>query len=143
MFEGIVNDFDLDAWLHTGRGATTPARIAFHILKGVRYYIEDPTTIHFASGKSFESDWATVGEGDLPSQTDILVCVNEMKGKVNTWLSEMDFTAENRSFEWAGQTKCGVVIFLLRHSLYHIGELSSLLNESRNGEAEDNFVKAL
>ena len=71
MFEGIVHDFDLDAWLHTGRGSTTPARIAFHILKGVRYYIEDPTTIHFASGKSFESDWATVKEEDFPSQKDM------------------------------------------------------------------------
>jgi hypothetical protein len=55
----------------------------------------------------------------------------------------MDFGAENRSFDWAGETKLGVVIFLLRHNLYHIGELSSLLNESRNGEAEDHWVKAL
>ena len=53
--------------------------------------------------------------------------LNGMKGKVNTWLSEMDFNAENRSFEWAGETKCGVVLFLLRHSLYHMGELSSCL----------------
>jgi hypothetical protein len=35
VFERIVKDFDNDAWLHTGRGAITPARLAFHILKGV------------------------------------------------------------------------------------------------------------
>jgi hypothetical protein len=98
VFEGIVRDFDTDAWIHIGSGTTTPARMAFHILKGVKYYLEDSSTIAFASGKSFEFDWETVDE---------------------------------------------VVIFLLRHSLYHIGELSSLLNESKNGVAEDNWVKAL
>jgi hypothetical protein len=66
-----------------------------------------------------------------------------LQAKTEKWLSEMDFHAENRSFEWAGETKLGVVLFLLRHSVFHIGELSSLLNESKNGDAEDNYVKAL
>jgi hypothetical protein len=143
VFEGIVKDFDNDAWIHTGRGTTTPVRIAFHILKGVKYYIEDSTTILFASGKSFESNWETVKEENLPSRNDVLTCINELKVKTEKWLSEMDFNSENRSFEWAGETKLGVVLFLLRHNLYHIGELSSLLNESRNGDVEDNYVKAL
>jgi hypothetical protein len=80
VFEGIVKDFDKDAWIHTGRGTTTPARTAFHILKGVKYYIEDSSTILFASGKSFESNWETVKEEDLPSQNDILACIYELKG---------------------------------------------------------------
>jgi uncharacterized damage-inducible protein DinB len=143
VFERIVKDFDNDAWLHTGRGAITPARLAFHILKGVKYYIEDPTTVLFASGKSFESDWETVKEEDLPSQDDILTCIDELKAKTEKWLSEMNLDSENRSFEWAGETRLGVVLFLLRHSLYHLGELSSLLNESRNGDVEDHYVKAL
>ena len=143
VFERIVKDFDKDAWRHTGRGTTTPVRLAFHILQGVKYYIEDSATLLFVSGKSFESNWKTAPEEELPSQNDILVCINELKAKTEKWLAEMDFHAENRSFEWAGETKLGVVLFLLRHSVYHIGELSSLLNESKNGDAEDNYVKAL
>ena len=143
VFERIVKDFDKDAWHHTGRGTITPVRLAFHILQGVKYYIEDSTTLLFASGKSFESNWKTAPEEDLPSQNDIVACINELQAKTEKWLAEMDFHAENRSFEWAGETKLGVVLFLLRHSVYHIGELSSLLNESKNGNAEDNYVKAL
>jgi hypothetical protein len=143
VFERIVKDFNNDAWLHTGRGVITPARLAFHILKGIKYYIEDPSIIVFASGKFFESNWETAKEEDLPSQNDILICINELKVKTERWLSEMDFNAENRPFEWAGETKLGVVLFLLRHSLYHLGELSSLLNESKNGDVEDIYVKAL
>ena len=66
-----------------------------------------------------------------------------MKEKTERWLSDLAYGAENKSFPWAGETQLGVVIFLLRHSLFHIGELSSLLNESKNGVVEDHYVKAL
>jgi hypothetical protein len=112
-------------------------------LKAVRYYLEDSTTVLFASGKSFAGDsWAIVEE-DLPSQNDILVCIGEFKVKTEKWLSEMDFGSENESFEWAGETRLGVALFLLRHSMYHLGELSSLLNESRKGDVEDSYIKAI
>ena len=143
VLEGIVKDFDQDAWIHTGRGVITPARLAFHILQGVKYYIDDSSTILFVSGKSFENKWETTREENLPSQNDILACVNELWAKTEEWLCEIDLNAENKSFPWAGKTKLGVALFLLRHTLYHMGELSSLLNESRNGDVEDNYVKAL
>ena len=142
ILEGVVKDFDDESWLHTGREATTPARTAFHILQGVKYYIEDTSTVIFASGKSFEGDWKTVKEEELPSQDDTLKCMNELEAKTENWLREMDYDSENSAFPWAGKTKLGVAIFLLRHTVYHIGELCSLLNESKNGEAEDNWIKA-
>jgi hypothetical protein len=143
VFERLVKDFDAGAWLQTGRGAITPVRLSFHILQSVKYYLEDTSTIHFASGKSFENNWQTAKTDDLPSQNDILACIHEMRGKTEKWLSKVDYHAENNSFPWAGETKLGVVIFLLRHNLFHIGELSSLLNESKNGAVEDHYVKAI
>jgi hypothetical protein len=143
VFAALVRDFEREAWLHTGRGVITPARLAFHILQSNKYYIEDPSTMFFPSGRPFENKWETAPEEDLPSQDDILACINELGAKAEEWLCVMDLNAENKSFPWAGKTKLGVVLFLLRHALYHIGELSSLLNESRNGEVEDNYVKAL
>jgi hypothetical protein len=83
-----------------------------------------------------------VSEEELPSRDDVLACMNELEAKTDRWLSEMDFDAENLTFDWAGKTKLGVVIFLLRHSVYHIGELGSLLVQSKNGEVEDNWIKA-
>jgi hypothetical protein len=141
MLEGIVKDFDKTAWIRTGREPITPARLAFHILKSIRYYIEDSNTILFDSGISIESNWETVKEKDLPSQSDIVTGINELKVRTEKWLSEMDFHSENKSFEWVGETKLSVVLFLLSHTVYHIGELGSLLNESRNGEVEDHYIK--
>ena len=113
VFEGIVNDFDNDAWIHTGRGTITPVRLAFHILQAVKYYIEDSTTIVFASGKPFASNWETVKEDSLPSQDDILICISELKAKTKEWLSEMYFDSENTSFGWAGETRLGVALLEL------------------------------
>jgi uncharacterized damage-inducible protein DinB len=143
VFEAIVNDFDETSRLETGRGAITPVRLALHILQSTKYYLEDKSTIVFDSGKPFDVSWENATENELPSQTDIVTCIHEMQDKTEEWLSEMDFGAENKSFPWAGETKLGVVIFVLRHSLYHIGELSSLLNESRNGVVEDHYVKTI
>ncbi|MGZ6266661.1 MAG: hypothetical protein ACXWN4_07135 [Candidatus Limnocylindrales bacterium] len=143
MLEGIVKDFDEDSWLHTGRGAITPARTALHILQGVKYYIEDSTTVAFASGRPVDCSWQTANQNELPSQGDVLACACALKARTDEWISAIDLDADNESFDWTGTTKFSVVMFLLRHSLYHIGELSSLLNESRHGEAEDNWYKAL
>ena len=143
VFERLVNDFDDTSWIHTGRKATTPARLSFHILKATKYYIEDKSTIEFASGKSFDINCETANEEDLPSRSDVIACIKEFAKKTESWIVEMDICAVNQAFEWAGKTKLGVVLVLIKHSVYHLGELSSLLNESKNGEAEDNYVKAL
>ncbi|MBN2086673.1 MAG: DinB family protein [Anaerolineales bacterium] len=143
VFERLVNDFDDDAWLHAGRRAVRPARLAFHILHAAKYYLEDVSDLHFASGKPFEVNCETVKEENLPSRADVIDCIRRFHRKTESWLSGTDFSAQNTAFPWAGATKLGVVVFLMRHSLYHLGELSSLLNESRNGDVQDHYVKAL
>ena len=142
-FAGIVKDFDDDAWLHTGKGIVIPVRIAFHILKATTYYLEDESTVLLAAGKPFDGNWDAVEEKDWPSQSDIVAGIDALQVKTEKWLSEMDFDAENKTFGWAGATKLGVALFLLSHTLYHVGGLNAFLEESKNGKAEDQFVKAL
>jgi hypothetical protein len=143
VLAGIVKDFERETWLHFGCGTMTPARDTFHLLQGVKYYIEDTSIVTFASGKSFDSHCGTAPEAELPSQADVLACITELQANTEAWLSHMDFAAENKTFEWTGKTQLSVALFLLRHMLYHLGELSSMLNESKHGVAEDNWVKAL
>ena len=143
VFERLVLDFNSDGWISTGRGATTPVRLSIHILQATKYYLKDQSEINFASGKAFDIDSENVSADELPSQNDIRMCIGEFRTKTEKWLHEIGYDEENKSFKWAGDTKLGVVIFLLRHSLYHLGELSSLLNESKNGKVEDHYVKAL
>jgi len=143
VFARLVKDFDDHAWIHAGRNTTTPARLSLHILQATKYYIEDQSDTEFVSGKAFGVDSATAKEDDLPSRKDILNSIDHFSKKTENWLTVIDYLSTNETFPWAGKTKLGVVIFLLRHSIYHLGELSSLLNESRKGNVEDNYVKAL
>jgi hypothetical protein len=143
VFERLVDDFDDVAWLHAGRKTGTPARLSFHILKSVKYYIEDASVTAFASGKAFDVDCGTAAEAELPSREDVVLCIREFARISEAWLAGMDLAAANEPFPWAGKTRGGVALFTLKHATYHLGELSMLLNESRNGETEDNFVKAL
>ncbi|MBN2502622.1 MAG: hypothetical protein JXB38_17715 [Anaerolineales bacterium] len=143
VFAELVRTFDADAWLHTGRDATTPARLSLHILQSTKYYLEDVSELMFASGKPFDCNSMTTPNADLPSQNDILDCIETFRGKTECWLAEMDYASTEHPFDWAGATRLGVALFLLKHSVYHLGELSSLLNESKHGEAEDIYVKAL
>jgi hypothetical protein len=139
----LVNDFDPCAWIHTGRGAITPVRLSVHILQAAKGYMQASAPLRFASGKAFDCNWITGQDDDLPSQADVLASIDELLEITKQWLLEMDLAGENSAFPWAGKTKLGVVLFLLRHNLFHIGELSSLLNESKNGAVEDHYVKAL
>jgi hypothetical protein len=143
VFRRLVHDFDDQTWLHTGRKVMKPARLSLHVLKSTKYYIQDDSTIIFPSGKPLALNGMTVDDSELPTRQDLIWGINEFAQKTEAWLSGMDLASPNEAFDWAGKTKLGLVIFLLKHSLFHIGEISCLLNESRNGEAEDNYVKAL
>ncbi len=143
VFERLVVDFDAEAWLQAGRDANTPVRLSWHILQSVKSYLADTSALQFASGKSFARDWVQVTESQLPSQADILACLLEMQSRTEKWLAELDTSAANEAFPWAGETQLGVVIFLLRHTMYHLGELSSLLNESKRGQVADHYAGAI
>lgn len=142
-FNGIVAEFDVKAWLRTGYGSMTPARTAFHILKGVKYYIGDESSMTFASGVPFDLDMEKVAAEDLPTQVDIVAMAGELQARTEAWLSGIDPQASNETFPWAGSTQLGVALFLLRHNLYHLGELSALLNQSKDGVAPDHWVQTL
>lgn len=143
LMERIVGNFDDRAWMGAGRKGYCPARLSFHILHANGYLMEDKTETTFASGKAFAIDWISAKPEDLPSREDISAAVKVWKDKTSGWLAEMDLDSKNEAFPWAGETKAGLALFLLGHTLYHLGELSSLLNECRDGEVEDHYVAAL
>ncbi len=143
VFERLAAGFDETGWLQGGRNANTPARLSFHILKATRYYLEDASPIQLPSGRDFEINGAIAENEALPTQTDVIACIHLLANKTETWLKTMDYAAENTAFPWAGKTRLGVALFLLKHSTWHLGELSQLLNDHRDGNVEDHYVNAL
>lgn len=143
MFYLMVRDFDKDSWLTTGCSYIVPARIAYHILGGVNYYIENAESVTLLSGKENSWNWEKAPVEDLPTQEDIIELMRVFKPRTDGWIKGCDFEAENKKFPWTGANAMSVALFLLRHMEYHIGELNLLLHVSKDGDANDNWVKAL
>jgi hypothetical protein len=142
VFIKIVKDFDDYSWLHTGRGQNNPARLALHILQSTAYYLQDSSLSPLSSGKPFTSNCWNMANRDIPRQGDIVDYIHTLEGKTENWLKTRDLGAENLAFEWAGNTNAGVILFSFQHCMFHLGELSCLLNESKNGNVEDHYIDA-
>ena len=138
----LVEEFDKDAWLHTGRKNYSPVRLSLHELQSIKYYLQDKTDDKLASGVTFTDNCWEMAEKDLPTQEELVKWVQEYADRSEKWLKKMDFDHECTAFPWAGDTDGAVALFMFQHYLFHLGELSSLLNESKNGEVEDLYVKA-
>ncbi|MBN2005305.1 MAG: DinB family protein [Anaerolineae bacterium] len=143
VLKRLVSDFDDDAWVNQGIGYMAPARIAYHILISTKYYLADDSVMQFPSGKPFGGNTISMSNDELPSRPDILQVLEVFREKTEQWLSALDFGAKNEAFNWAGETQAGVVIFLLKHSMYHLGEVGALLYQSKSGNVEDHYVKAI
>jgi len=143
MFYLMVNEFDTDSWLKTGCSYIIPARISYHIIGGVNYYIENESKISLISGKENNWNWEKAPIEDLPTKEDIIELIHVYKIKTENWIDNCNFEDENKKFGWTGTNQMSVAIFLLRHMEYHVGELNLLLHMTKDGRANDNWVKAL
>lgn len=137
ILEELVRAFDDESWKQAGCGYVTPARVAYHILLGIEYYTGSETTWRGGLGV----DWTTMSPEALPSQTEVLRMAAALKLHVVAWLSSLDLEEAEEAFPWTGRTRSGVLLFLLRHTMYHIGEMNALLYVLRHGEVDDYWMK--
>lgn len=142
-FGEIVAAFDADAWTRSGYGLTTPAQTAFYIIRSTQYYIGDESGFVLASGTTLNIDRDKINDSDLPSQEDILSSIPAIRDKVTAWIRQIRFDDSNRRYPWTGESMLSIVLFLTRHSQFHLGEMSALLNNEMKGKAEDHFAATL
>ncbi len=139
LYERLMTAFDADAWLDIGRGKITPARLALHLNQSMKYYLEDGAIPE----NPIWPFWLEGTDDEIPSAAELIEAIPELAAQTEAWLAARDFAAENKLFPWAGETQLGVALFLFQHTLFHLGELSSLLNESKNGDVPDNFAGSI
>jgi len=135
----VVTGFNGDEWRRCGEGLTRPDRLAYHIFQSTRFYTKDSHPLFLTSGSSFERD----RDATRPGRDDILALAGYFTELSDRWIGEMDLSADNGDFPWTGRTRFSIVLFLLRHNTYHLGEMEGLLNRCRGGQAPDFWVDSL
>jgi hypothetical protein len=116
-----------DLWRTAGKGYLCPARLAYHIVETIDFYIYDGEQDQF--GSRF-GDWEEPGPEELPSREEVLGYMREVRGTLNTWLGGYDDTAirgPNEAHPWCGDTILELALYVLRHTLHHHGEMNALL----------------
>ncbi len=130
MIRETITGFSETDWTGGGVDYLVPARIAYHIVETVEYYIGDKPSGKFAWGQRFGGDWKTIEKDQLPKQEDMLSYLKEIERRLVEWISHCDFQASNKLFEWTGNTQLGHVLYVLRHTLHHHGEMNYILFQS-------------
>ncbi len=142
-YRSICSAFDQDSWKKLGFGLTQADRLALHILQSTIFYIEGKTPLVCLDNSLINKPFSELDKGELPDLDNILFILDDVEKKTENWIKNIDFDSKNEEFPWTGENAGSVVLFVLRHSQYHLGEMNALLNEQLKGKAEDNFANQL
>ncbi len=139
MFNNIVNDFDDYSWNHSGHCLTVPTRLSWHILQSIKYYSNDKSDFVFRNSNNITHDYKYNNQFQI-LQSDIISNSEIQKNYIVKWINEIDLSSINEQYKWTGNDLESVVIFIIRHNYFHLGELNALLNEYLGGKAKDHFA---
>lgn len=143
MLASTANEFTDETWEKTGHGLTTPPLIAYHIISAVKFYIGSDLDFRRSDDLVLKGSRSKLDENSLPSRFDITANIPVFADALESWIENQDLEAVNEKFAYTGPTIGARLLFMLRHSEYHLGELGALLNEALEGKASDHFADTL
>lgn len=143
MLEATVQEFSDEAWLNTGYALTTPPLTAYHIFSAVRRYADAEMEFTRSDGSVLQERRGDLDKAVPLTRSEILANIPVFSTALESWLESINLDAPNTEHPWSGPTKGSFVLFLLRHSDYHLGELGALLNQALEGKASDHFANTV
>ena len=130
MIRETITAFSDTDWIAGGAGYLVPVRISYHLIETIEYYIGDNPSKEAPRKRRFGGDWQTMEKEQLPKKEDMLLYMEEIETRLAEWINNCDFEAENKLFEWTGNSQLGHALYVLRHTLHHHGEMNYILFES-------------
>ena len=112
-----------------------PARLAFHVIQTVDFYTGS-TAAEF-DWKAFGFDWEESSTEELPDKDEVSAYLDKIKTKVGEFLDsipEQTFLGSDEAFAPYFGSPFDRMMYALRHSHHHIGQLS--LDLQRRGLPE-------
>ena len=137
LAETIGNCSGWDWRRDAGHWLLIPGRLAYHIMETVEYYSrESPDETPRA--ERFGVDWETRELEKLPDRKLLLDCLGEVRGRLLSKLCSASDEAmlADHPFPWTGKTLMELMMYALRHSMFHLGEIQSELRRRQLRGAE-------
>ena len=126
--EAIGNCTDEEWKRDAGHWFLIPSRLAYHTIETVHFYSrESPEGMDW--GGRFGVDRETKDTEELPDRDPMLDYLEEIRGSLRELLLSMsgDDLLADHAFPWTGATVLDRMIYTLRHSMFHLGQIQAEL----------------
>jgi len=133
MVRGAIEAFPDDGWRAGDVDQLVPARQALHIVETADYYSGEWEGAEMIPwGARLDYEWEACPRDKLPSQADLLSYLDEVKAKVEAWLTKRGDDGllgepPDKCFPWTGACDLSRALFLIRHTHHHLGKIHSEL----------------
>jgi hypothetical protein len=101
-----------------------------HVLEVFEYYFGEQSHEEFQWGHRFGVDWEIPKPETIPSPDDMRQYLEDVRRLAIQQLerrSEEDFAAPETVHKWTGSTFLARMLYLLRHTQQHIGDMNRVL----------------
>ncbi len=120
MLEDGIRRLPDEKWRQGPDDYLIPARIAYHIFKGLEWLINELPPEEFKRTRRYALNWLD-SVAPMPSQADLLADLPWLRGQITIWLDQAE-KLDPCSAE--GRAKAGKALYFLRHTQHHVGEFS-------------------
>ncbi len=128
MFRDVVEKCPEDEWRKGEPNQLVPARWALHAVECVDFYLS-PTPEGFSWPARFGADWEGATAEDLPTREQVLEYARDMEAATARFLRETseDALFGENPFPWTGDTPFERMVYVLRHTHAHTGDINCIL----------------
>jgi uncharacterized damage-inducible protein DinB len=129
MLREVIGNCPGEEWKRdAGHWFLIPSRLAYHTIETADFYNrESPEGMDWAG--RFDVDWETQDAEKLPDREPMLDYLEEIRSSLQSKLHSMSdesFLA-GHAFPWTGATVLERMIYTLRHSMFHVGQIQAEL----------------
>jgi len=128
LYEEIELFSDLQ-WIKGFDSFMKPVKVAMHIIDCLDYYFSGKTGDEYHWGYRFGGGWWELPDEKLPGKADVLAYAWEIEARIINQLKALDDTDLLKPAaiqDGAAESTLGRLVYALRHTLHHHGELSAL-----------------
>ena len=136
MLDRLVGEISDEDWDGEASDYLRPGRLAFHIMLAAEFYTDQMSPMR----ERFPNQWDEFHAETIPDRASFRAYAHRAQKGVARWLLGEALDAQEERFPWAGTTRRSVALFLLRHSLYHLGEMNAMLFRGSNGATADPWM---
>lgn len=128
--EGAYGRASEEAWAYDDQRLKGVWQWLLHVLETVEFYLDERPADAFPWGNRFDLDWEDAGTDRVPSRAEMQVYQDEVEHLVQRALAdktEEDLAAAETLRPWTGDLFAGKMLYVIRHTQQHIGDINRVL----------------